>query len=599
MATKITGIKGINISKSSVLTGGSKKTSANDSTRDTVNGTTRDNSKNSAAVDDAMLKMLLGQAKLLATKTAQIEQNMQLANKKEAERQEKLLETLKEKEERQKDKAEQRAQKNYDSLNKGFTNALLSSVLGPFGVLAGKALNEIGGPLTPSKIPGKVGRLFAGTGRSKTLKNKEETESTGAISAHRKELEQEPVNNLNKTVSKGFKDVIKAIGGIKGGDGGDKKKSLWDKIKDFFKALPGMLQRGWLPTLLGNLLRWLSPLKWLAKLAGLSLLAAGFWKLYDWLKSKFGTDWANALTSGIAKGVKAGLTGVGKSLEKAANSLKALRKGSLAAKVAGAASKTLGKLANTGKVGKALFGNAAKRARAASIAAQKTLQAGQLTRTGKFLAGAGKTLSKVGKAAGVVGNAVIIGQSGYEAYKKFKAGDKKGAWGSIGKGAGTLAGSALGAKGGAAAGAAIGTMIFPGVGTAIGALIGGIGGAIGGGWLGSKLGGKAAESGYTAITGDDGTKTSMNLASSEGDYSTDNAMNASLSLQAENLNTQSEILNTLKQIEYNLSPETQMELDKGYLTSAQDMFKDGAPTVQYDTPMLNSLMTNFDNPMGK
>ena len=85
--TKISGIKGINISKASVLKDGSKKTGTNDNTRDTANGTTRDNSGNKSALDAAMIKMLLGQTELMAKKATQIEAQMKIAAQKEADRQ--------------------------------------------------------------------------------------------------------------------------------------------------------------------------------------------------------------------------------------------------------------------------------------------------------------------------------------------------------------------------------------------------------------------------------------------------------------------------------------------------------------------------------
>ena len=83
MATKVSGIKGINISRSSVLNDGSKKTSGNDNFRDTSTGTTRDNSGIASALDAASLKLLLGQTELLAKKAQEIEQNMQIARKME------------------------------------------------------------------------------------------------------------------------------------------------------------------------------------------------------------------------------------------------------------------------------------------------------------------------------------------------------------------------------------------------------------------------------------------------------------------------------------------------------------------------------------
>lgn len=596
MATKISGIKGINISKSSVLKDGSKKTGTNDSFRDTANGTTRDNSKNNnqSALDSAMIKMLLGQTELMAKKTKEIEENMRRAEKKEEERRKRQEQADKTKEEnrakQQKTINEQKAEKIYNSVDSGLVNGILSGIMGPVGVMLGKGLNKAGLPLNkiPSKIISKMMR--GGSVKSSGGRWGRNDENQSAISVNRRETEAEPINKMNYAITERLDRIIDLLSGRRRSDNGeenkgDNKKSWLSNLLDKF------LPKGWL----GRLIGWLGPK--LLYLAGIAGLAYGFHKFWNWIKDKFGTDWANGLTSGLAQAVKTALKGVGASIEKAANSLKSLKQGFTKAKILGSVSKGLNKLANGSKVGKFLFGNTAKKARAASIAAQKTLQAGNLGRTGKILAGAGKTLSKVGKAAGIVGNAVIIAENGIDAYKKYKAGDKRGAAGSLGKGAGTLAGSALGAKGGAAMGAAIGTMIFPGIGTAVGGLLGGIAGAIGGGWLGSKIGGKAGEKTYDLVTG---TKPEEPEVQTEGQYETeDPSTYQSLQLQNESLNMQNEILNTLRQIEWNLSPETQKSLDQSYLDNAQRVF-DRPPEVPQYNVGLNGTQTNsnISNPLG-
>jgi len=581
MATKISGIKGINISKSSVLKDGSKKAGANDSFRDTANGTTRDNSKNNnqSALDAAMIKMLLGQTELMAKKTQEIEANMRRAEKKEEERQ-------KTKERIDREKNEKRIEKTYDSIDGGLVNSALSGVFGPIGVMLGKGLNKAGLPL--NKIPTKIMSKVFGGGSIKSSGGRwgggYENQTSGALDVNRRETEAEPINRLNNSVSSRLDTIIELLGGKRRSENGEdedgKKKSWLGRLLDNF------LPKGWL----GRLLGWLGPK--LAYLAGIAGLAYGFHKFWNWIKDKFGTDWANSLTATLAQAIKGALKGVGTSLENTAKSLKALKKGFVGSKVYGGLSKGLQKLANSGKIGNFVFGGAAKRARAASIAAQKTFQSGVLGKTGTLLSKAGKTLGKAGKIGGYVGDFVIAAENLYDAHKKYKAGDKRGAAGSVGRGAGTILGGTIGAKGGAAAGAALGTMIFPGVGTLIGGALGGLIGTFAGSHVGSKLGAKIGEKTYDLATD---TKPEVQ---SEGQYTTENTNGyESLQLQSESLNMQNEILNSLRQIEYNLNPNVQKSLDQSYLNNAQRMFDRPPEYDEYyqDYVGINPNMTSLLN----
>ena len=139
-------------------------------------------------------------------------------------------------------------------------------------------------------------------------------------------------------------------------------------------------------------------------------------------------------------------------------------------------------------------------------------------------------------------------------------------------------------------------MIFPGIGTAVGGFLGGIAGAIGGGWLGSKLGGKAAEKTYDVVTGTKPEEEAPEVQT-EGEYSTEDPSYASLQLQTEAAETQNEILNTLKQIEWNLKPEVQQSLDERYLNNAQRMFDVPPQAPQYDLGV-GGLVQQSTNPLG-
>ena len=572
MATKISGIKGINISKSSVLNDGGKKSNTNDSFRDTANGTTRDNSGNHA-LDAATIKMLLGQTELMAKKAQQIEQNMRMAQEREEERQKQLAERIKEKEKREAERKDKESERTfnsyYDKIDKGIINGALAQFIGPAGVLLGKGLNTFGVPLerwgktiVRKGVGGLFGAFGGGWGRSNT--NTNETEN--ALSVNRREEAAEPVNKLRTSINKRLDRIIELLGGKKAGSSEGEKKQSW-----LSRALSPVLG-GVMGGLLGRLLGWLAPK--LALLAGITALGYGLHKLWDWANSRFGPNWANGIVKGTAEALKPVLQGVGKGIQSVANVLK---KGAVSAKVYGA----LGKVSKT--------------ARAASIAAQKSLQAGQLTKTGKFLLGTGKTLSKVGKAAGIVGNLVIAGEAGYDAYNKFKAGDKRGGYGAIGRGAGSIAGGSLGMWGGAAAGAAIGSVV-PGIGTAIGGLIGGILGAVGGGFLGSKAGEKVGEYGYDLLSGNPN-----NTAVTEGQMVTETPSYSSLLLQNESVDMQKQILGTLRNIEFNLNPQIQKDLDDAYIENIKRSF-DKAPEVntnyfeEYST-LRSGMMDDFFNRM--
>lgn len=597
MATKVSGIKGINISKASVLNDGSKKTSGNESFRDTSNGTTRDNSGNSA-LDAASLKLLLGQTELLAKKAQEIEQNMKIARQKEEDRQRQLEERRaeKEKKDQEKERNDKKRQESedkrtfdsyYNNINKGIINGGLAQLFGPAGVLLGKGLNTLGLPIermgkwalrkSTFGLARSIGSLWGG--------DKDADEN--ALSVNRREEAAAPVNNLKTSVVKRLDKIIAILGGKKfSGGEGQKSKSLLDRLKSLFE----WLKNGWL----GKLFSWLGPK--LAYIGGLAAMGYGLHKLWQWAKEKFGTHAADDIVAGTSQGLKATLQGMGNGIQKMANSMKALKKGAISSKPIGAVSRTLGKMANSGKVGNALFGGAAKSTRAASIAAQRSLQAGELGRTGKSLLGAGKTLSKVGRAAGVVGNLVIAGEAGYDAYNKFQAGDNRGGYGAIGRGTGAIAGGSLGMWGGAAAGAAIGSVV-PVIGTAIGGLIGGILGAVGGGWLGSKGGEALGEYGYDLATGN------TNRAASEGSLITETPSYSSMAAQNEQLEMQREMLNSLKQIELNLNPEIQKDLDNAYIDNIKREF-DRPPEVNTnyfnDYTSLNSawkdsMLNNMEN----
>lgn len=582
MATKVTGIKGINISKSSVLNDGSKKTSGNESFRDTSNGTTRDNSGNSA-LDAASLKLLLGQTELLAKKAQEIEQNMKVAQRKEEDRQKQIEERRKDREKKEYEKEQNEKKRKdseekrtfdsyYNNINKGLINGGLASMFGPAAVLLGKGLNHLG---LPVERMGKWALRKGTFGLSRSIGSMwggKDTDSENALSVNRREEAAAPVNNLRTSVTRRLDKIIAILGGKKFSGGEEKKsKSIWDRLKSLFEWLKG----SWL----GKLFSWLGPK--LAYIGGLAAMGYGLHKLWQWAKEKFGTHGADGIVAGASQGLKATLQGTGNGLQNIANSTKALRKGAITAKPIGAVSRTLGKMADSSKVGNVVFGNAAKSTRAASIAAQRSLQAGELGRTGKALLGAGKTISKLGRAAGVVGNLVIAGEAGYDAYNKFKEGDNRAGYGAIGRGTGAIAGGSLGMWGGAAAGAAIGSVV-PVIGTAIGGLVGGILGAIGGGWLGSKGGEALGEYGYDLATG------RTNKAESEGSLVTEAPTYTAMAAQNEQLDMQREMLNTLRQIELNLNPDIQKDLDNAYIDNIKREF-DRPPEV--NTNYFNDYMS--------
>ena len=213
MATKISGIKGINISKSSVLKDGSKKTSMNEGYRDTSNGTTRDSSNDRAASDAAMIKTLLGNSEYMAKKTAQIEQQMKMAATREADRQKreeyywrKRLENDAKQEERE---SEKNFDKYYNKIDNGVVNGVLATFLGPAGVMLGKGLNKMGVPLEDW---GKKGLRYGGRAIGRGVKKvfsplgglwgkKNDDQNENALDVNRKEEAAQPVNKLRTSVT--------------------------------------------------------------------------------------------------------------------------------------------------------------------------------------------------------------------------------------------------------------------------------------------------------------------------------------------------------------------------------------------------------------
>lgn len=588
MATKISGIKGINISKSSVLKDGSKKTSGNESFRDTSNGTTRDNSGNSA-LDAATIKMLLGQTELMAKKAAQIEQNMRIAQQKEEERQKQLAQRIKEREKREKEKNEKESEAKFDSyynkIDKGVINTGLAQFLGPAGVLVGKGLNTLGVPIERMgkwalrKSGGLISSAFGGIWGSK---NKTDDSETNALSVNRREEAAAPVNNLRTSVVKRLDTIIKLLGGRRGGEDGKKEGLLSKLLSPLASGIGGFL--------LGRLLPWLG--KKLLFLGGIGAIAYGLHKLWQWARDKFGPHWADGIVAGTSRALKAALQSVGNGIQKAANSLKALRQGGTSAKALKGISNTLNKLASGNKATKFLFGRAAEKATKSARAASIAQASGKLNAAGRMISNGGKLLTKFGKAAGIVGNLVIAGEAGYDAYNKFKSGDKRGGYGAIGRGAGSIAGGWAGA----AAGAALGQLAIPI--PVVGALVGGVAGALGLGALGSKVGQAIGENGYDLLSGQE-----QNQMVTEGQMTTESPNYSSLLLQNESNSMQKEILDTLRQIEFNLNPEIQKDLDESYIENIKRSF-DKTPEASsnyfndYTTlnrPMLDTVFREMRN----
>lgn len=579
MATKISGIKGINISKSSVLKDGSKKTSANDSFRDTANGTTRDNSKNNnqSTLDSAMIKMLLGQTELMAKKTKEIEENMRRAEKKEEERQktqkQNEIQRIKREEERQKQKNDRAIDSAYDKIDAGLVNGVLSSFLGPIGVFLGKGLNQAGvGGLTKkgvrSGIRG-VGKAFSSIGKiwGKKSKEEKENESENALSVNKREMAAEPINKFKDSVTSRLDEIIKLMGGRPrgGGEGGENKKGLLDWILPFLPLLAGAIS-GYQPLkdfgtkfLLKKFRKILDPIiRWAAKFGG---------KVWDHIKGplkKAGAKLWNFIKSPLSK----------------------------AGKFLGGSLKKLGAKIMSSGIGRALKHVATSISKSGIVQGLKTL-AKNITKTaGKLLKPVGKVLSKVAKPLVKVGGKILkpLTKAGGKILQKV-----------AGKGGTKALGKSLLKK-------------IPGVGLLSGLWFAGKR-ALKGDWTGAGL---ELASGATSLIPGVGTAASIGLDAlilardikkdmdaekqqkqieTQGSYDTEVPENNDYTYMQESADKQNAILDILSQIEYNLRPEVQQHLDERYLSNAQRMFDRPPEAPQYDLG-LNGMVPSMNNPLG-
>lgn len=605
MATKIEGIKGIDISKSSTLSGGGKKTTGNEGTRDTSNGTTRDNSKgglgggNSGALDAAMIKMLLGQTELLNKKAEQINQDMKIAAVKEEDRRKREAEYWRKQEEYEEKKKERNFDEYYNKVDNGAINSLLSSFLGPGGVMLGKGLNALGIPLEKwgkkgiraggRAIGSGVKNLFSRWG-SKDKKSGEEGED--ALSINRKEEAAKPVNDLNATVKGGFDKVLGKMDGKKGDD--KKEEGFLDKLlKNLLPFLPllGGLLSGYKPLkdfgikfLLKRFAKALNGvIKVLAKLGGwmwkvlkkpLAAIGGKIWKVLKKPFAKIG-GWIWSL-------LKKPILGAGKLLKGAFKTLGKIIMGS----GIGRALKSVGKAIMKSGIGRAL-----------KSLGSTILKAG----SSLFAKITGKAATKIGTKAA----AKAATKAGAKA--ATKAGAKvatKGAAKGLGKsllkkipGVGLLSGIVFGAqralKGdwtGAAMELGSGALsTIPGVGTALSV---GMDAAI----LARDI--KRDLSGANGETKSDSMETEEQpKVASEGAYDTDAPTNTDTQMQQEGLSLQNSILDKLTNIEYSLSPATQKSLDMSYLNSAKNMF-DEPPEPEDDWQDYASMSTAVNNPLG-
>ena len=563
MATKISGIKGINISKASVLKDGSKKINTNDSSRDTINGTTRDNSGNKTALDAAMIKMLLGQTELMAKKATQIEAQMKAAAQKEADRQRKEEEHWRKQQEYEENKREKNFSAAVDKIDKGIINSALAGVLGPVGVMLGKGLNAAGLPIDKIAKKGlSASGRFINKGLNATLGrwSRKANEEEGALSVNRREEAAKPVYDLRSTVSEGFKKVLDKMGGGKGGEEKPDEESWLSKLLKYALPLLAGILSGYQPLKdfgIKYLLKRLGkPIDWVIKQLG--KLGSKAWKVLKAPLSKLGSKMWKVLKTPFQKlgskvwGVLKGpLTKAGSSIMKAFSKLgsKLMKSGFMQAlKTAGktltkSAGKIIEKVAKPlNKVGAKIVSKVGQKvaSKAASKAATKAA-------TKSVAKGIGKSILKK-----IPGVSVLSGL--WFAGKKALQGDWTGAAMEMGSGL-------------------LGTI--PGIGTA------------------ASIAMDAAILARDVKRDLDAEKQQEQAtASSEGSYETEAPDYRELEYQQEQAGVQNEILNTLRQIEVNLDPTVQQKLDNNYLEMAKRMF-DQAPTYQDDR--FQDFYNNLEN----
>lgn len=585
--TKISGIKGINISKSSVLKDGSKKSSTNDSFRDTANGTTRDNSKNNnqSALDAAMIKMLLGQTELMAKKAASIEEQMKIAAQKEEDRQKREAEYWKKKEEYEEQKKERKFDEAYNKVDNGVVNSILSGILGPGAVMLGKGLNAAGIPLEKWGKKGlRLGGKLINKGLDATLgrwTRKYDEESENALSVNRKEEAAKPINNLNTTVSEGFKSVLAAMKG-KGGEGkGEEDEESW-----LSKLLKGLL-----PLLAGHLLdykplkdfgwkrlirRFSKPLDWLAKKLG----QAGSW-IFKRLKGplqKLGSKLWNTIKGPLQKVGSKIWNAIKTPFKKIGSKVWSVLKGPLqkaGSSIKGAFAKLSSKIMNNSfvrslkKFGSSLW-NKTKSVANKVITPLKKIGSKAISKIADSALGRGlkklatKSAGKIAAKGGLkslLKKIPIVSTLAGTVFAVQRA--LKGDW----TGAGLEMASGLVAN-------------VPLVGTGASLALDGI-----------NL--------YRDIKRDiDAESQPQNTTSSEGTYETEEPSYNNLQLQQEQSDKQNEIVNLLRQIEWNLKPEVQQSLDQKYLDTAQRMFEQPPTAPNYDFGINGGMMNHMSNPLG-
>lgn len=586
--TKISGIKGINISKSSVLKDGSKKSSTNDSFRDTANGTTRDNSKNNnqSALDAAMIKMLLGQTELMAKKATQIEAQMKSAAQKEDDRQKREAEYWRQHLENEEKKKERKFDDVYNKIDDGVINSALAGILGPGAVMLGKGLNAVGVPLEKWGKKGlrASGRLI-NKGLNATLGrwSKKYDEGENALSVNRKEEAAKPVYDLRSTVSEGFKKVLDKMGGGGKGSGEKEEEESWlnKLLKNLLPLLAGILS-GYQPLKdfgIKYLLKRLhKPIDWVIKQLGklgskawkvlkgpLSKIGSKIWKVLKGPLSKIGSKLWNVvkkpfqtLGSKVWKVLKGPLTKAGSSIMKAFTKIgsKIMSSGFMQAlKTAGKqltkhAGKIISKVAGPlNKVGAKIMSKVGQKvaAKAATKVAAKGAGKG-------ILKGVGKSLLKK-----IPGVSVLSGL--WFAGKKALKGDWTGAAMEMGSGL-------------------LGTI--PVVGTA------------------ASIAMDAAILARDVKRDLDADKQEQEATemATEGSYDTEEPSYNNFQLQQEQFDRQNEIVNLLRQIEYNLKPEVQQSLDQKYLDTAQRMFEQPPTAPNYDLGINGGMTTPTYNPLG-
>lgn len=448
-------------------------------------------------------------------------------------------------------------------MDAGIENLALSAAFGPAGVLLGKAWRA--SKIWPTAKAGlkMAGTLFGKKGSSGGGNGNDGT--TGAVAWNEAEMARAPLIKLTKITEKGFKDVLAAIGGGKP-KGKKDEKSLLGKAWDWIKGLFGGAGKGLLGRLFGGLLK--KALPWLGGLALAGGTAYALHKLGDKYFGEGGGTAASMAGAGVYSRLGKSLSSYGAGLSAARGATKG------AASAYGAAAK---RVAGIDKALKGATGfqrgtllATRQSARAAQGAALTALKSAP--KTTAATGAVGKMASGLGKTGRIAGGAMVALEAGlgvYDASKQYAAGDVRGGNKTLTTTAGSVAGGWGGAKlgglAGAKTGAMLGTMFGP-VGTLVGTVAGGLIGAALGGFAGSKIGRWASGKAYDAID-----PAEDNVAVSTGGYQTTLPSSSDVS-QSTMISQQNAILNTLKQIETNLRPETQRAVDNSYLNDIELRF---------------------------